>query len=184
MPTINALPFGSRLNGSAIHVHLFIGVAESFFFPSFHLFLSNPFALQPINGTVASPDTESRMAPVTTRRGALACVPRTQQVAPVTSPCRPDRFTGGRTRASERAFANPLRYPAGGWPATAPLTGHEACRVPQAVHEADGDRPYILLTVILVSIRKLECFSRWIGQRRGGCWLLAIAANHAHGDQQ
>jgi len=33
MRLVNALPFGSRLNSSAIHAHLFIGVAEPFFLP-------------------------------------------------------------------------------------------------------------------------------------------------------
>ena len=54
MPTINALPFGSRLNSLAIHVHLFTGLAESFFFSSFLSFLSNQFASEPINGAIAN----------------------------------------------------------------------------------------------------------------------------------
>jgi len=54
MPTINALPFGSRLNSLAIHVHLFTDVAEAVVFPSFLSFLSNQFASEPINGAIAN----------------------------------------------------------------------------------------------------------------------------------
>jgi hypothetical protein len=89
MASIDALPCGSRLNSSAIHVHLFIGVAESFFFPSFHLFLSNPFALTPVNGTVASPAYRISHGSCDHATWSFSGVPRTHAGGPSDIPVSP-----------------------------------------------------------------------------------------------
>ena len=146
------------------HFHFFSSELFAGTAGSFHLFLIiiPLVSLEPIRFDACQRDRRKPCVQNlawllwTTRRGALASVPRTHAGGPSDIPVSPGQTSqadarGPRSRFDKANFA-------GGWPATAPLTGPKAYRVPQAVHEAAGDRPYILLTDFTASRRKLEYF--------------------------